>query len=76
MYPAEVVETLESRKSCAVIVLEVKAESLVLLLFWKCCLLFEDIHYSHDHHRDWSFRRHIGIPRDLMPDLWMNRKSS
>jgi hypothetical protein len=67
-YTAEIIETQDNDKSCVVKVLE------VLFAVPRDAFLFRDVHYSRDHQQNWSFRHHIGIPTDLMPDLWKNRR--
>lgn len=31
---------------------------------------FRDAPYSRDHHQEWSFRHYMGIPDEMVPDVW------
>ena len=37
--------------------------------------MFVDLPYSRDIHQPWAFRHMMGIPDEIMPDIWRNLKT-
>jgi hypothetical protein len=45
----------------------------VLFAVPRDAFLFADMAYARDIHQPWSFRHPMGIPDEIMPELWKNR---
>lgn len=67
-YMAEIYDRVDSGDVCM--------EMLIGVLFDvpRAAFLFEDRSYSRDTHQTWSFRQPMGIPEEMMPDIWKNLK--